>query len=330
MNGKPATNHLRRRLRLATRLGVAIAVAFAGASAAFAVHIPTSLDVDELWTPHPGPEGYLEFINPREHPNLIGIQVPATPPGVIMTEEYTGFTDIQGVDFIEEGDTDTTAGDYADFDWVQENRACETGLPCNNGLPVNHTDATGSPVVGAMGWTPGTPERSQHFDPGGIRGPGLGQHNHSVDEGLPNGLPVLENDPYPLEFFRGVDVFSVISIEQDEDTDENGLFSRRAAALDYEVAFGNSATGASSPGVPVRVWIPGWTPLTGIDDYVARWTPVIPGLYDLVAIEPESGFGHDGRTEIDAIKAFFIPEPATATLVLLAVAWVAGARRRLE
>ena len=64
------------------------------------------------------------------------------------------------------------------------------------------------------------------------------------------------------------------------------------------------------------VWVPGWTGATTTDDYVARWVPSIPGSYDLVAIEPAAGFGHDGATEIDAIKAIsgIIPEPSAPLL----------------
>ena len=118
------------------------------------------LRLDTLYNPYYGGhtkhEGYLEFINPTEHPNLIGTPLPSTPPGVIQTEEYTGYTDAQGNDIIEQGDSDTTAGDRADFDWVQENRACETsGMPagsdpntCNNAgvRPggVNHPGQVGA------------------------------------------------------------------------------------------------------------------------------------------------------------------------------------------
>ena len=123
-------------------------------------------------------------------------------------------------------------------------------------------------------------------------------HGHSVAEVPPGPLPELDNPPCPpgLEL-NTVDIFSVIS--DGEDSDVGGP---REMALDYEVAFCNSVTGASSVGTPVIVWVPGWTGLTTTDDYVARWTAAIPGLYDIVAIEPASGAGHDEITEIDAIK----------------------------
>jgi hypothetical protein len=279
-------------------------------STANAAQIPVNVDVNELWSPlqtHVKFEGYLEFINPTEFPALIGAPVLTSPPGAIFTEEYTGYTvpvagTPFGTDIIEVGDADIWAGDRADFDWVQENRFCETGGgPCNNApQPVNHPG-----LIGAMGWTIGATEASPHVDPG-TGAP----HGHSVEEGLPvpPALPALANDDFDGDFFNVVDVFSIISQGQDTEA------TPRDAALDYVLDFGNSVTGASSPGVGVLVWIPGWTPLTGIDDYVARWVPLIPGLYDLVAIEPDAAFGFDERTEIDAIKAYLVPLPATAAL----------------
>ena len=116
----------------------------------------------------------------------------------------------------------------------------------------------------------------------------------------------------------GVDVFSIISAGQDA-TFELASPGGREAALDYNVAFGNSFTGFGSPGIPVMVWIPGWTLATGIDDFVARWVPAVPGLYNLVAIEPEFDPLHDNITEIDAVKAWYrIAEPASVTLLWLA------------
>ncbi len=293
--------------------------ALALAAPAWATHVSTALDVPFLRPDLPD-DGYLEFINPIEHPGLIGVAVPATPPGVIVTEEFTGFTTAPPgpFDTIELGDSDTTAGDRADFDWVQENRALELG---GGG---NHPG-----LVGAMGWcvpgiAPCTPtEASPHVDPG----TGL-PHGHSVGEtiGPPGPLPELINPDW-LDLIFAVDVFSVISVGEDSATEIASPGSREAA-LDYDLAFGNSVTGVSSPGVPVIVWIPGWTGATTTDDFVARWVPAFPspGGYDLVAIEPASGFGHDEVTEIDAIKA--VPEPGTALLVASGLAGLALRRRR--
>ncbi|MCI0334330.1 MAG: hypothetical protein L0228_14020 [Planctomycetes bacterium] len=284
-------------------VGLVTLMLLAGSQTALAVHVPAALDVPTLWTPMPN-DGYLEFINPVEHPLLVGVPVFSTPPGVIMTEEYTGYTLASGVDIIEVGDSDVVAGDRADFDWVQENRGCETGGPCFNPLPVNHPG-----MVGAMGWTVGSPETSPHVDPGTG-----GAHGHSVEEVPAGPLPFLPNETYTPRFFRGVDVFSIISEGQDS-TLELSSPGGRDAALDYVVDFGNTITGFSTPGVPVVVFAPGWTAATTIDDFVARWVPSVPGLYNVVAIEPAFD-PHDQVTEIDAVKAWGVPEPSSICLAL--------------
>ena len=73
--------------------------------------------------------------------------------------------------------------------------------PCANG-PVNHPG-----LVGAMGWTVGTPEMSPHVDPGTG-----GAHGHSDEETPAGALPHLVNENYDEEFFTAVDVFSIISV----------------------------------------------------------------------------------------------------------------------
>ena len=262
---------------------------FSSFNVAFADHVSTGLDVDKLWSPPNNGngffEGYLEFINPTEHPGLIGTGFPSSPPGLIQTEEFTGFTLPDGTDIIEVADTDTTAGDRTDFDWVQENRALELA-----GIG-NHQPGP----FGAMGWVMGPTEMSPHFDTG------VGAaHAHSDQEIPPGALPHLNNQDCPVEFFEGVDVFSIISDEEDSDS------TARNAALDYVVDFGNTATGAFSSGVATVVFIPGWTAVTGIDDFVARWMPTTPGFYNMIAIEPAfaSNGDHDEVTEIDAVKCF--------------------------
>lgn len=301
----------------------------AGSTLLVLVAVPVSvvadpIELDSLWDPfyggHTKHEGWLEFINPREHPNLIGTPVFSSPPGAIFTEEYTGYTTVNGVDITETGDSDRTHGDRADFDWVQEHRPCETGGVCNKGA-VNHPGQ-----VGAMGWTIGTTEASNHTDPG------TGQaHNHSQQEGLADGLPALQNNDYTYDWFNAVDVFSIISLGEDEDRAgiaAGNAAALRAAALDYIVDFGNTVTGASTSGILQLLWIPGWTNQTYIDDYVARWVPSVAGLYNVVAIEPGSTATAAFQTaEIDAIKGLYIPEPTALTLIAAGMA-AFGMRRR--
>ncbi len=151
----------------------------------------------------------------------------------------------------------------------------------------------------------------------------------SDDEVPPGPLPELLNPDF-MDFFDTVDVFSIISIGEDSDVDAAGAFSPRDAALDYQVDFVNTVTGAFSPGTPVIAWVPGWTGASGSDDWVARWVAAEPGLYNVVAIEPPFGFGHDEIVEIDAIKAV-IPEPSSLLLAAIGLLSLIGyGRRRKE
>jgi len=263
-----------------TIVAISLVLLVSGFSSVYADHVPTSIDVPVTWSPPDGfDDGYLEFINPTEHPGLVGMPFMSTPPGFIQTEEFSGWTNGAGTDFIEMVDNDVTHGDKADFDWVQQHRALEL-----TGIGVNHPG-----LIGAMGWTSGSPEMSPHLD-------GAIPHAHSLAETPPGTLPELPNDACPGEFFEFVDVFSIISTGEDFDS------TTRNAALDYQVDFGNSVTGIFSFGSPVKVFVPGWTGVTTIDDYVARWAPDLPGTYNFVAIEPTFAAGHDQIIEIDAVK----------------------------
>ena len=295
-----------------TIVAISSVLLVSGFSSVYATHVPIGLDTPLPWSVPDGfDDGYLEFINPTEHGfftpdglgGLVGMPFMSTPPGTIQTEEYTGWTNGAGMDSIELlVDNDVTHGDKADFDWVQQDRPLELV-----GAGVNHPG-----LIGAMGWTIGTPEMSAHFD-GGVT------HDHS---GLvpPGTLPELNNKACPGKFFEFVDVFSIISTGEDFDS------TTRNAALDYQVDFGNSVTGIFSFGSPVKVFVPGWTGVTTIDDYVARWAPDLPGTYNFVAIEPTFAAGHDQVTEIDAVKCYITKRivvggemmPIDTTAVLIA------------
>ena len=148
-------------------------------------------------------------------------------------------------------------------------------------------------------------------------------HGHSLAEGVAGGLPELANVDCTGSSFKVADVFSIISGGEDSDVP-----APREAALDYDLWFVSIPAGGgpavSVHGVVVTVFVPGWTLVTGIDDYVARWVPA-PGIaiplggFNAIAIDPHgSDLGHDEITEIDAIKvAFEIPEPTTLTLLVM-------------
>ncbi|MDX1812701.1 MAG: PEP-CTERM sorting domain-containing protein, partial [Gammaproteobacteria bacterium] len=126
-----------------------------------------------------------------------------------------------------------------------------------------------------------------------------------------------------------VDVFSIISLGQDAEVDPRDPTTFILGALDYELDFYNTSTGVSSDAALSIVWNPGWDPNTYIDDYVARWVPVLGGVYDVVTIEPKAGapFTYEA-TEIDAIKAVLLPEPSVIALLGLGFVGLTLTRRR--
>jgi len=301
-----------------TIVAIASVLLLSNFSSVYANHVPTDIDIDELWfSPSGFDDGYLEFINPIEPEvnGFLGTIVMTSPPQIIQTEEFTGYTLANGIDMIETADNDMTHGDKADFDWVQEDRIQELFGTGNHGFNM----------IGALGWTIGSPDISAHMDV-------TGQHGHSVVESPPGTLPELANDACTGKF-EFVDVFSIISIDEDTDTGDDDEDIRRNRALDYVVDFADSTTLASTDGVPILVFKQGWTPVTNIDDYVARWVPKVPGKYDVIAIEPISttvnennNHGHDLVIEIDAVKCYITKRivvggemmPIDTTAVLIA------------
>ncbi len=301
-----------------TIVAIASVLLLSNFSSVYANHVPTDIDIDELWSAPAGfKDGYLEFINPIEPEvkDFLGTIVMTSPPQIIQTEEFTGYTLADGTDIIETADNDMTHGDKADFDWVQEDRLQELSGTGNHGF-----------LIGAMGWTIGSPDMSAHMDV-------TGQHAHSVVESPPGTLPELPNDACTGKF-EFVDVFSIISSGEDTDTGDDDEDIRRNRALDYVVDFADSTNPlASTRGIPVLVFTQGWTPITNIDDYVARWVPEVSGKYDIIAIEPISttvnennNHGHDLVIEIDAVKCYITSNivvggemmPIDTTAVLIA------------
>ena len=245
--------------------------------------------------------------------------MPALPPGFIDTEEHTGFVDLPlatGVavrDPVADPvppyvactaghDCDMYAGDRADFDYVQEHHADEVA---GAGLS-NHPGA-----IGMLGFTIGTTVPSPH-----ITGtPGVGAHMHSVAETVAGGFPELVLPDFEGVQIGAVDVFSITSVGV-----EDGEFTPRDAALDYEMWFVNSETGQSTPGAPIHVFVQGWTNLTTADNYIARWVPTTGGRWDTVALDPIKGAPHDRVIEIDAVVAAnstLVPALGTPGLAIL-------------
>ncbi len=297
------------------RLAIAVtAVVLAGP--VYASHVPVELDRLELWQPLVG-AGYLEFIEIVGGPIPLPLVVPGIPPGFIDTEEHTGFVDLPlatgtavrdpatgvsvppYVSCTGGHDCDMYAGDRADFDYVQEHHWDEVDGPdCQEIDPTKCPNHPGA--IGMLGWTIGTTVASPHT----TGAPGVGAHGHSLAEAVPGGFPELALPDFTGVQIGAVDIFSITSVGV-----EDGEFTPRDAALDYEMWFVNSENGQSTPGAPINVFVPGWTNDTTADNYIARWVPTTGGRWDSVAVDPIKGAPHDRVIEIDAVVA------ANSTLV---------------
>ena len=278
---------------------IAFVVLMTAGRCANAHHIPMTLDVPNLWMKMPG-SGYLEFFISSDSPIKISPvgNTKALPFGHIGTEEHTGWSDeVGGTDSVDPvgplfpgPDNHEHAGDFADFDWVQEHRLDEDPATAT---VVNHV-INGVKAGGPLGWRiMDVQGSSPHITNGS-------PHTHL---GLSD--PV-GNAAFGDRHFNRVDVFSASL--RDPALDEP---DRRNAALDYDLWFVNQTTKQSVPGYATKVWEPGWTHATDVDDFIARWAPMgvsgNPGMWDAIAIDPrrsDIGDGHDDVTEIDAVVAY--------------------------
>jgi hypothetical protein len=180
------------------------------------------------------------------------------------------------------------AADRADFDWVEDSWQLEDFM----GKADNH---------------PGARE-NLYFIKGPInQSPHTGHDHHNWGE--------LNLSAFGGNTFKFADVVSVIGRYVDMDVDAAGNWSRRDSALDYLVEF--SADGANwVSGVPIAVYIDGWTNAATSEDYVARWmSPVDATSLRIRAVFTGTN-SHDGNTQIDAVIVSSVPEPASIGLVI--------------
>jgi hypothetical protein len=144
------------------------------------------------------------------------------------------------------------------------------------------------------------------------------------------GLGLFNNPGAWAGTFNYVDVFSLNAIFGDYDVDNNGNWADRPANLDYDVNFvlPNDTLVA---GVPVAVYSQGWTLNSLTDNWLARWMSPSPAKGVLVTAHKYLDIVTNqfiGNTQIDAvIAANFIPEPGTASMLLLGI-FLAGRKRR--
>ena len=108
----------------------------------------------------------------------------------------------------------------------------------------------------------------------------------------------------------------------------------RDAALDYFLDFCNIITGACVPGMPILVFVPGWSPGDFADDYVARWVlsaPLPGGGATHVMIDPifADPAHPDEIVQIDAlVVSNVVPVPPALWLFGSALGLLGWMRRR--
>lgn len=180
----------------------------------------------------------------------------------------------------------------------------------------------------------------------GVEGLGSGADNHQGLDSLywgigtttaaseagkdKTGLGAFQNvGDFAGPTFQTADVFSLSLRYSDSDiTGAGGGLSLREGALDYDLFF-RGADNNLYAGIPITVFIGGWTGNSFADDYLARWVSPVPAVGVLI-LANLSDADHDGTTQIDAVivSANALPEPSTVVIMAIGVVGLGIVARR--
>ena len=234
--------------------------------------------------------------------DIIEHRVDATTMGVQISRMHENGGPRNGIPaFVQHANFHDTHGDRADFDWVTDQRLIEAIAGGGNG-------ADHSAGVDFLQWeiNPGAVAASNHT------GPSTDNHVHA-------GLGELALDAFKGPYFKLVDVVSNINLYADNDINTaTGAISARSKALDYHIPDFSEDGVTWFPGSLVSVFQQGWTPISNIENYIARWQTDIEAKFLRITGVGAAVVGHDGNTQIDAVIAR-VPEPESLVLFFAAL-----------
>jgi|CXWL01.1.fsa_nt_gi hypothetical protein len=207
-------------------------------------------------------------------------------PNSIYAPEFNGVSYVQVTHNL-------SAGDRADFDWVEDNTILEQ---FGN---VPNTD----PAYGRTDNHPG-PGDFMVWEIGATAASNQAGHDHGA-------WGTLNLPDFAGQTFRVVDVVSQIARFADMDVDGTGEWSERESALDYTLDC--SANGVNwAAGAVQLVFKRGWTEASDAENFLARWDCSVDARF--VRIKGNAFPGHDQNVQIDAL---IVPEPATVGFISL-------------
>jgi hypothetical protein len=207
------------------------------------------------------------------------------------------FNNAGAAPWLQTSDNGGAAGDHVDWDFVVDHNQFGNDHDNNPGTAnVNFgvegiNGADNHPGVESMYW--------------GIQ-PTIASSQVGKDK---TGLGVFTPTPdFGGVTFRTADVFSLGLRYSDSDVNDAGTLSQREEDLDYNLFF-RLLDGSFVQGVPVRVFIGGWTTNSFADNYLARWLSPADAVGVFIFALNDSG--HDGTAQIDAVivSASAVPEP---------------------